>query len=69
MTIESAKYTAVYSCRKKPTPEEHEKIRDRISDPYLLTGIDKLRALYEWQGMEFDESLFDDILKQYPPDR
>jgi len=69
MTIELLNNTAEYSCRKKPTPEEHEKIRERLSDPYALTGIDRLRAFYEWLGLEFDESIFEDIIREYPPDR
>lgn len=66
MTIEKSKYAVGYACRKKPTtPEELKKIRDMVIDPYTLTGIDKLRALYEWQGLEFDESLFESIINEY----
>lgn len=68
MTIELSNNATLYSCRKKPTPEEHAEIRDRLSDPYALTGIDRLRAFYEWQGLEFDESIFEEIIRQYPPD-
>jgi hypothetical protein len=68
MTIKSVRYTAEYSCRKKPTPEEHKEIRERLSDSYALTGIDRLRAFYEWQGLEFDECVFDEIIRKCPPD-
>lgn len=62
MTIKSFEHTIEYSCRRKPTPEERKEIRDRLDDPYTLTGFDKLRVLYEWQGLEFDEKIFDDVL-------
>lgn len=62
----TTKYVAAYSCRKKPTtPGERKKIRDRVDDPYTLTGIDKLRAFYEWQGLEFDENIFENIIREY----
>lgn len=52
MTIELNGSIAEYSCRKKPsTPEDYKKIQDRIDDPYTLTGMDKLRAVYE-EGIE-----------------
>ena len=51
---------------EKTPSEEHKKIRDRLAEPYTLTGIDRLRALYEWQGLEFDECIFDDIIKKFP---
>lgn len=65
MTAESTSNVIGYSCRKKPTPEEREKIRERINDPYVLTGIDKLRAFYEWMGLEFDEDIFEKIIRDY----
>lgn len=67
MTTETKECVIEFSCRKKPsTPEEHKEIQDRIDDLYSLTGMDKLRAFYEWKGLEFDESIFDDIFADYP---
>lgn len=67
MTVEIKERIIEFSCRKKPsTPEERKEIQDRIDDPYSLTGIDKLRAFYEWKGLEFDERMFDEIFKDYP---
>ena len=57
--------TAFYSCRKKPSSSEHDEIKARIADPYTLTGIDKLRAFYQLQGLEFDEEIFDRIIREY----
>ena len=52
MTIELNMSIVEYSSRKKPsTPEDYKKIQDRIDDPYTLTGMDKLRAVYE-EGIE-----------------
>ena len=52
MTIELNGSIAEYSSRKKPsTPEDYKKIQDRIDDLYTLTGMDKLRAVYE-EGIE-----------------
>ena len=66
MTIKSTENTATYCCRKKPTtPEEFKEIDDRIADPYTLTGKDRLRAYYECRGMEFDENIFEKIIKEY----
>ena len=47
MTIKSKECVVSFSCRKKPTDREHEKIRERINDPYTLTGIDRLRAFHQ----------------------
>lgn len=48
MTIELNRSIAEYSSRKKPsTHEDYKKIQDRIDDPYTLTGMDKLRAVYD----------------------
>ena len=56
----------IYSCTKIPsTPEEIKEIEDRIADPYTLTGKDRLRALYEMQGLEFDENIFEKIIEEY----
>lgn len=56
----------IYSCTKIPsTPEEIKEIEDRIADPYTLTGKDKLRALYEMQGLEFDENIFEKIIEEH----
>lgn len=68
MTIESTSKVIGYSCRKKPTPEERRKMRERINDPHILTGIDKLRAFYEWRGLEFDEDIFEKIIRDYSLD-
>ena len=57
--------TVEYSEWRKPTAEEHEKILERVNDPYTLTGIDKLRAYYQWRGWEFDENFFDNIIRDY----
>lgn len=65
MTVESTSRVIGYSCRKKPTPEERRKIRERINDPHVLTGIDKLRAFYEWRCLEFDEDIFEKIIRDY----
>ena len=54
-----------YSCRKKPTPLERREIQERINNPHILTGIDKLRAFYEWRGLEFDEDIFDKVIREY----
>ena len=55
-----------YSCTKIPSsPEEIKEIEDRIADPYTLTGKDRLRALYEMQGLEFDENIFEKIIEDY----
>ena len=59
---------AEYSSRKKPTSEEHRKIRERIEDPYTLTCIDKLRAFYEWRNLEFDEDIFENIIRKNSPE-
>ena len=57
---------AIYSCTKMPsTPEEIKEIEDRIADPYTLTGKDRLRALYEMQGLEFDENIFEKTIEEY----
>ena len=57
---------AIYSCTKIPsTPEEIKEIEDRITDPYTLTGKDRLRALYKMQGLEFDENIFEKIIEEY----
>ena len=37
MSIKS-RTSVKYSCRKMPTPEEHELIRERVNNPYELTG-------------------------------
>ena len=42
---------------KPTTPEEIKEIEERISDPYILIGKDKLRAFYELKGLEFDEDI------------
>lgn len=65
MTKISPESIAIYSCQKKPSPCEHEEIKARIADPYALTGIDKLRAFYQLQGLEFDEEIFDRIIREY----
>ena len=63
MTIELNRSIAEYSSRKKPsTPEDYKKIRDRIDDPYTLTGMDKLRAVYELRGLKFDGNIFESIM-------
>lgn len=56
---------AMFSCRRMPTPEEHELIRERINDPYELTGLDGLRAFYELRGLEFDEENFKKIVRDF----
>ncbi|MBQ8017830.1 MAG: hypothetical protein IJ258_06955 [Methanobrevibacter sp.] len=61
MTIKSKIHCAEYYCTKKPTPEEHEKIRERINDPNIPTGMDMLRTIFEKRGLEFDEAMFDNI--------
>ena len=65
MAIKSKKQVIEYECRKKPTPEEHERIRERINDQYTLTGIDKMRAFYKLRGLEFDENMLDNIIRDY----
>ncbi|MBR3140979.1 MAG: hypothetical protein IKF11_08980 [Methanobrevibacter sp.] len=62
MTIKSTSNGIEFSCRKKPTPEERRKIRERINDPHVLTGMDRLRAFYEKRGLEFDEESFEKIV-------
>lgn len=63
MTIELNMSIVEYSSRKKPsTPEDYKKIQDRIDDPYTLTGMDKLRAVYELRGLKFDENIFESIM-------
>ena len=66
MSIKS-KSTVKFSCRKMPTPKEHELIRKRVNDPYELTGIDGLRAFYELRGLEFDEENFKKIVRDFKP--
>lgn len=57
--------TISYSCIRKPTtPEEIKEIKERIYDPYTLTGKDKLRAFHELKGLEFDENIFEKIIKE-----
>ncbi len=69
MTIDSIRSIAHYSCRKKPTtPEELRKIDERIADPYTLTGKDRLRAYYEWMGLDFDEDIFEKVIRDYSLD-
>jgi hypothetical protein len=65
MNIGSIGNSASYSCRKKPTHKEHIKIRERIDDPYALTGIDKLKAFYSWRGLEFDENMIENIVRKH----
>ena len=69
MTIDSIRNIAQYSCRKKPTtPEEFRKIDEGIADPYTLTGKDRLRAYYEWMGLDFDEDIFKKVIRDYSLD-
>lgn len=69
MTINRINNDAQYSCRKKPkTPEEIKKIDERIADPYTLSGKDKLRAFHQWMGLDFDEDIFEKIIKDYSLD-
>ena len=65
MNEKTNEITVHYSCWRKPTAEEHEKILERVNDPYTLTGIDKLRAYYQLIGLEFDENMFDNIIRDY----
>jgi len=57
--------TFKFSCRRMPTPEEHELIRERVNDPYELTGLERLRAFYELRGLEFDEENFKKIVRDF----
>ena len=69
MTINRINNESQYSCRKKPTtPEEIKKIDERIADPYTLSGKDKLRAFHQWMGLDFDEDIFEKIIKDYSLD-
>lgn len=61
MTFKSKIQCAEYYCTKKPTPEEHEKIRERINDPNAPTGMDMLRDLFRKRGLELDETMFENI--------
>ena len=66
MTIKGINNGAEYSCRKKPTtPEEIKKIDERINDPYILSGKDKLRAFHQWMGWDFDEDILEKIISDY----
>jgi len=68
MSIKSKNCSVSFSCQKKPTDVEHEKIRERINDPYTLTGIDRLRAFHQMKGLEFDENIFEKIIAEYSLD-
>ena len=65
MNDEADMITVEYSEWRKPTAEEREKIRERVNDPNILTGIDKLRAYYQKKGWEFDENIYDNIIRDY----
>ena len=69
MTYKSSQNIAHYSCRKKITnPQECEKLKQNIANPYTLTGKDKLRAFHEWMGWDFDEDVFEKIINDYSLD-
>ena len=47
-------HNVTYSCRKNHQLLKNTKKSDIGVDSYILTGIDKLRAFYLWQELEFD---------------
>ena len=61
VTMDNAVNTIGYSCRKLPTHEEIELARKRVADPTILTGKDRLYALYKMLGfdVEYDEIFAD----------
>ena len=64
MTNNSKRHFAEFECFKKiSTPEEINKIKEEIENPYVLTGIDRLRAFYEMMGLDFDEKEFEKIIQ------
>ena len=52
---------AEYRCRRRPTHEEIELARKRVADPNILTGRDKLYAIFKMAGIdiEYDEIFAD----------
>ena len=53
--------TAEYHCKRRPTHEEIELARKRVADPNILTGKDKLYAMYKMIGMDVDyDGIFED---------
>lgn len=69
MTVKTTHNTTIYSCQKMPcTPEDFAEIKRRIDDPYTLSGLDRLRALHQLLGLDFDEDMFDKIIRDYSLD-
>jgi len=53
--------TAEYHCKRRPTHEEIELARKRVADPNILTGKDKLYAMYKMIGVDVDyDRIFED---------
>lgn len=62
IVMDSNLKTAEYNCRKWITdPEEIRLAREREANPNVLSGKDKLYALYQMLGMEVD---YDDIFAE-----
>lgn len=69
MTVKKTQLTAIYSCQRMPcTPEDFAEIDRRIADPYTLSGLDRLRVLHQLLGIDFDEDMFDKIIRDYSLD-
>ncbi|MBE6506154.1 MAG: hypothetical protein IJH63_11635 [Methanobrevibacter sp.] len=70
MTINLDNYFSEFETFKKiSNPKEYEKVKEDINNPYILTGIDRLRVFYELMGLEFDEDFFkkavEDCCREY----
>ena len=50
---------AEYRCRRRPTHEEIELARKRVADPNILTGDDRLYAIFKMAGIDVD---YDEII-------
>ncbi len=67
MTINSDMYFSEFKTFKKITdPKERERVKKEINNPYILTGMDRLRAFYSMMDLEFDDEFFNNILDEFP---
>ena len=50
---------AEYNCMRRPTPEEIEVARQRVVDPNILFGDEKLYFIFKMLGMDVE---YEDIV-------
>ena len=56
--------TAEFESFEKITdPKERIKIKENIENSNVLTGMDRLRAFYDKMGLEFDEEVFEKMIR------